>query len=136
MSVTNLNIFPFFTLLTITYKIIGANELAELNQMLNNAIESNLNDDIPAPYSQSEHIPSPPRTRGSVSPSSDATFLSLNSNDYYEFDADDAIVNDKAARNEKYIKDLEQELAHTKNRLYEVDSKFNKIKVRIIDYGD
>lgn len=124
-------ILPF---LTFTDKIPGANELAELNQMLNHAIESNLNDDIPVLYSHSEHIPSPPKTRGSVSPSSDATFLSLNSNDHYDFDADDDVtVNDTATRNEKYIKHLEQELAHTKNRLYEVDSKFNKIKVLILN---
>ena len=73
-----------------------------------------------------ENIPSPPRTRGSSSPSSDATFQSLNDIDAVELPASiDPAANDDGHR----IIQLERELRSTKSQLKEVDTKFNKIKV-------
>ena len=73
-----------------------------------------------------ENIPSPPRTRGSSSPLSDATFQSLNDIDAVELPVSiDPPSNDDPHR----IIQLERELRSTKSQLKEVDTKFNKIKV-------
>ncbi|KAI7856395.1 hypothetical protein BDC45DRAFT_503850 [Circinella umbellata] len=102
--------------------ILSSRELSELNQMLNTT--SGLTEEPSSALL--ENIPSPPRTRGSNSPSSDATFQSLNDIDTVELPTciDPPSLNDEHNR----IIQLERELQSTKSQLKEVDTKFNKIK--------
>ncbi|ORY97293.1 hypothetical protein BCR43DRAFT_489534 [Syncephalastrum racemosum] len=101
---------------------LSTEELAELNHMLNSSsMDTTLFGD-----GSTETIPSPPRTRGSASPSSDTTFRSFNS-------MDDDVVNVElpSAQCEPPSKrqaSLEKELDSAKTRLREVETKFNKIK--------
>lgn len=102
----------------------GTEELAELNHMLN----SGAMDTTQFGDGSTETIPSPPRTRGSASPSSDTTFRSFNS-----LDDDVDKVELPSAQCEAPSKrqaSLEKELDSAKTRLREVETKFNKIKVR------
>ncbi|KAI9490027.1 hypothetical protein BDB00DRAFT_875726 [Zychaea mexicana] len=112
--------------------ILSSRELSELNQMLN----TGLTEDQSSPAATKaatntttshENIPSPPRTRGSSSPSSDVTFQSLTD----EIDAVElpASIDPSSATDEQTrIAQLERELRSTKSQLKEVDTKFNKIK--------
>ena len=88
-------------------------------------LNSGLVEDSPS-NSTLENIPSPPRTRGSTSPSSDATFQSLTDIDAVELPASIDLQ-----PNEDRVAQLERELRSTKSQLKEVDTKFNKIKVII-----
>ncbi|KAI8142543.1 hypothetical protein BJV82DRAFT_669689 [Fennellomyces sp. T-0311] len=98
--------------------ILSSRELSELNQMLN----SGLAEESPS-GSTLENIPSPPRTRGSTSPSSDATFQSLT-----DIDAVELPASADPQPNDDRVAQLERELRSTKSQLKEVDTKFNKIK--------
>ncbi|CDH51060.1 signal transducer [Lichtheimia corymbifera JMRC:FSU:9682] len=98
--------------------ILSPQELSELNQML--SISSDTDDAPP------ENIPSPPRTRGSTSPSSEVTFQSINSND--DIEAVELPASDGNPTQALRIAQLEKELQSTRSQLKEVDTKFSKIK--------
>lgn len=98
--------------------ILSQQELSELNQML--SISSDTDDATP------ENIPSPPRTRGSTSPSSEVTFQSINSND--DIEAVELPASDGNPTQALRITQLEKELQSTRSQLKEVDTKFSKIK--------
>lgn len=101
------------------FDLLGQQELSELNQML--SISSDTDDATP------ENIPSPPRTRGSTSPSSEVTFQSINSND--DIEAVELPASDGNPTQALRITQLEKELQSTRSQLKEVDTKFSKIKV-------
>ncbi|KAI9245895.1 hypothetical protein BDA99DRAFT_272023 [Phascolomyces articulosus] len=109
--------------------ILSSRELTELNQMLNTGLTEDASQSSTAATTL-ENIPSPPRTRGSNSPLSDATFQSLNDIDAVELPAsiDPPLSSSQAPDDHNRIAQLERELRSTKSQLKEVDTKFNKIK--------